>query len=136
MSTSEDIGNQVKQVCLEPESDLLFPSFPNKFKQDGACSDGQEQAHTSLLGQNARVGVLALTYNANSVTDLHNQRDSYLNDLDWDRPPPTKLCIQGKCFSGHTHSYMINLVDHFLHWLDLDRPLPIHHFIMPYETAN
>ena len=30
VSTSEDIGNQVKQVCLEPESDLLLPSFPNK----------------------------------------------------------------------------------------------------------
>ena len=108
MSTSEDISNQVKQVCLEPESDLLLPSFPNKFKQDGAWSDGQEQAHTSLLGQNARVGVLALTYNVNSVTDLHNQRDSYLNDLDWDRPPLNKLCIQRKCLSGHTHSYMVN----------------------------
>ena len=59
-----------------------------------------EQTHTSSLGQNARVGVLALTYNVNSAIDLHNQRDNYLSDLDWDRPPP------------------------------------IHHFIMPHETAN
>ena len=59
-----------------------------------------EQTHTSSLGQNARVSVLALTYNGNSAIDLHNQRDNYLSDLDWDRPPP------------------------------------IHHFIMPHETAN
>ena len=59
------------------------------------------------LGQNARVGVLVLTSNVNSVTDLHNQRDSYLNDLDWDRPPLNKLCIQRKCLSGHTHNYMV-----------------------------
>ena len=90
----------------------------------------QEQTYTSSSGQNARIDVLALTYNVNSAIDLHNQRDNYLNDLDWDRPPPNKLCIQRECLSGHAHSYMVNLADHSLHWLDWDRPPPIHDFIM------
>ena len=72
----------------------------------------QEQAHTSSLGQNARIDVLALTYNVNSAIDLHNQRDNYLNDLDWDRPPPDKLCIQRKCLSDHSqlHGYFSRLL--------------------------
>ena len=64
-------------------SNIQKKDFKKKRKKDFKRSNlSQEQAHTSLLGQNARVGVLALTYNVNSVTDLHNQRDSCLNDLD------------------------------------------------------
>ena len=118
-------------------SNIQKKDFKKKRKKDFKMSNlSQAQAHTSSLGQNARIDILALTYNVNSAIDLHNQRDNYLNDLDWDRPPPDKLCIQRKCLSGHTHSYMVTLADHFLHWLDWDRPPPIHHFIMPHETAN
>ena len=49
-----------------------------------------------------------------------NQKGNYLHDLDWDRPPPYRLCIQRKCLSGCTYSYTVNLVDHFLHLLDWD----------------
>ena len=68
----------------------------------------QEQAHTSSLGQNARVGVLALTYNVSSEIDLHNQRDNYLNDLDWDRPPPDKLYPEevSQWSYSQLHSYL------------------------------
>ena len=82
-------------------SNIQKKDIKKKRKRDFKMSNlSPEQTHTSSLGQNDRGGVLALTYNVNSAIDLHNQRNNYLSDLDWDRPPP------------------------------------IHHFIMPHETAN
>ena len=103
-----DPSNNISLTLIEVVSDILEA---NQCEQDINLIDGD----TKSLSLDEKLGVLALTYNVNSATDLHNQRDNYLNDLDWDRPPPIKLCIQREYLSGHAHSYMVNLADHFLH---------------------
>ena len=65
--------------------------------------------------------------NVKVASNGSNQRGSYLNDLDWDRPPPYKIRIQRPCSLIHSDS--VNLSDHFVYELDLDRPPPLHHVI-------
>ena len=56
-------------------SNIQKKDFKKKRKKDFKMFDlSQEQAHTNSLGQNARLGVVAPTYNVNNVMDLHNQR--------------------------------------------------------------
>ena len=97
--------NNISLTPIEVVSDILEA---NQCEQEINHIDDD----TKSLSSDEKLGVLALTY-VNSAIDLHNQRDNYLDDLDWDRPPPIKLYIQREYLSGHAHSYMVNLADHF-----------------------
>ena len=75
-----------------------------KVKLDGVWSAGQEQAHTTSSGQNISTGISVPEDNVKDASDSSNQRGSYLNDLDWDRPPPYKMRILRPCCLIHSDS--------------------------------
>ena len=80
-----------------------------------------------LLAKIFRTGISVPEDNVKDASDSSNQRGSYLNDLDWDRPPPYKMRTLRPCCLIHSDS--VNLSDHFIYELDLDRPPPLHHVI-------